>query len=157
MKKENKALLIKWLICFGIASLITCIVILFRGFTTPDLEMKMEAWTQGKMLFGLASTIIQLLVDGFSVSGLLMTLVAGLIFVSGEGAFIGIGFIARSVVLTFLPMGRKKHELYKDYRERKLEELKKQKDICILGTGLLFLFIGIVFIIIWLVFCYNKV
>ena len=157
MKKENKSLLIKWLICFGVAALITCLVILIRGMFTPDLEMKIEAWTQGKMLSVLASTIIQLLADGFSVSGLLMTLVAGLLFVSGEGAFIGIGFIARSVVLTFLPMGRKKHELYKDYRERKMQELKKQNDICILVSGLSFLFIGIVFNVIWLVFCYNKV
>ena len=86
-----------------------------------------------------------------------MTLSAGLLFVSGEGALIGLGFIARSVVLAFIPMGRQKHELYKDYRERKLSELKKQKDVCILAVGLLFLLVGIVFNVIWHVAFYNTV
>lgn len=140
MKKENKSLLIKCLICFGVASLITVIVFAVKGFFTDSLSVN-----------------IQVLADGFSVAGLLMTLFAGLLFVSGEGALIGIGFIARSVVLAFIPMGRQKHELYKDYRERKLSELKKQKDICILAVGLLFLFVGIVFNVIWFVAFYNAV
>ena len=140
MKKENKALLIKWLICFGIASLITVIVFCVEGFFTENVGRN-----------------IQILADGFSISGLLMVMVAGLMFIGGEGALIGIGFIVRHVVLTFIPMGRKKHELYKDYHERKMQELKKQKDICILGTGLLFLFVGVVLLVVWYVNFYNVV
>ena len=107
MKKENKSLWIKWLICFGVASLITLGVFFIKNFFTDNIGRN-----------------IQVLADGFSVSGLLMTMFAGLLFVSGEGAFIGIGFIMRSVALTFIPMGRKMHELYRDYRERKVKELK---------------------------------
>ena len=100
---------------------------------------------------------VQILADGFFVSGILLTLFAGMIFISGEGALIGIGFVIRSVVLTFIPMGRQKHELYKDYRERKLSEKKKNTDHAILYTGLLFLIVGIIFNVIWYVNFYNVV
>ena len=110
MKKENKALLIKYIICFAIASLITFIVFWIKGFFTHSVAVN-----------------VQILADGFFVSGILMTLFAGMMFVSGEGALIGIGFVIRSVILTFIPMGRAKHELYADYRERKLQEMKKAK------------------------------
>jgi hypothetical protein len=78
-----------------------------------------------------------------------MTLFAGMLYVSGEGALIGIGFVLRNVVLAFLPMGRARHELYADYRERKMSETKKQNDSCILVTGLFFLAIGIILTVIW--------
>ena len=140
MKKENKALLVKYVICFAIASLITVAVFWSKGFFAHSVRVN-----------------IQILADGFSVSGILMTLVAGMMFVSGEGALLGIGFVLRSVALTFIPMGRQKHEKYADYRERKLKEMKKTKDRSILVTGLLFLFIGIVFNVIWYVNFYNVV
>lgn len=140
MKKENKALLVKYVICFAIASLITVAVFWSKGFFAHSVRVN-----------------IQILADGFSVSGILMTLVAGMMFVSGEGALLGIGFVLRSVVLTFIPMGRQRHEVYADYRERKLKEMKKTKDRSILVTGLLFLFIGIVFNVIWYVNFYNVV
>ncbi|MGM9652432.1 MAG: DUF3899 domain-containing protein [Eubacteriales bacterium] len=140
MKKENKALLVKYVICFAIASLITVAVFWSKGFFSHSVRVN-----------------IQILADGFSVSGILMTLVAGMMFVSSEGALLGIGFVLRSVALTFIPMGRQKHEVYADYRERKLKEMKKTKDRSILLTGLLFLFIGIVFNVIWYVNFYNVV
>ena len=140
MKKENKALLVKYMICFAVASLITVAVFWSKGFFAHSVGVN-----------------IQILADGFFVSGILMTLFAGLMFVSGEGALLGIGFVLRSVILTFIPMGRVKHELYADYRERKLKEMKKNKDSSILVTGLLFLAIGIVFNVIWYVNFYNAV
>ncbi len=140
MKKENKALLLKYIICFAVASLIAVAVFWSKGFFNHSVAVN-----------------IQILADGFFVSGILMTLFAGMMFVSGEGALIGIGFVLRNVILSFIPMGRKKHELYADYRERKLKEMKKTKDRCILVTGLLFLFVGIVFNVIWYVNFYNSV
>ena len=71
---------------------------------------------------------IQILSDGFSVAGILMLLFAGMIFISSEGALIGIGFVIRNVFLAFIPMGRAKHEKYADYRARKLSNAKKQND-----------------------------
>lgn len=140
MKKENQALLVKYIICFAVASLITVAVFWSKGFFGHSVAVN-----------------IQILADGFFVSGILLTLFAGLMFVSGEGALIGIGFVLRNVVLAFIPMGRQRHEKYSDYRERKLNERKKTKDHSILVIGLLFLFVGIVFNVIWYVNFYNAV
>ena len=140
MKKENKALLLKYITCFAVASLITVAVFWSKGFFTHTVAVN-----------------IQILADGFFVSGILMTMFAGMMFISSEGALIGIGFVLRNVFLAFVPMGRLKHELYKDYRERKLREMKKPKDRCVLLTGLLFLFVGVVFNVIWYVNFYNIV
>ena len=112
-------------------------------------------WSKGFFAHSLAVNI-QILSDAFFVSGILMTLFAGMLYVSGEGALVGIGFVLRNVVLAFVPMGRAKHEKYADYRARKLSNAKKQNDRCILVSGLIFLFIGILFTVIWYVSFYNA-
>lgn len=132
MKQETKVTLTKYAICFGIEAFIAFLVIWSKGFFTQS-----------------AAVNIQILSDAFFVSGVLMTLFAGMMYVSSEGALVGIGFVLRNVVLAFIPMGRAKHERYADYRERKLSEAKKHNDKCILVTGLFFLVIGIVFTVIW--------
>ena len=139
MKQEIKVKLIKYAVCFGIEVLIAFLVIWSKGFFTDR-----------------ASVNVQILADAFFVSGIVMTLFAGMMYVSSEGALIGIGFILRNVVLFFVPMGRTKHELYADYRERKLKEAKKHDTRCILVTGLIFLFIGITLTVIWNVVFYKP-
>ena len=138
MKQETKVTLTKYAVCFGVEALIAFLVIWSKGFFTES-----------------AAVNLQILSDAFFVSGILMTLFAGMLYVSGEGALIGIGFVLRNVVLTFIPMGRAKHERYADYRARKLSEGKKQDSSCILRTGLFFLVIGIILTVIWDVKFYN--
>ena len=140
MKQEQKSLLIKYSVCFGIASLITFIVFWIRGFFTDNVGVN-----------------IQILSDGFFISGILFCAIAGMLFISDEGGFLGITYVIRNVVLIFIPMGRSKHELYADYRERKLNEYKKRFDFCILVTGLIFLIVGIIFTVIWYVKFYTPV
>ena len=142
--KENKALLIKYAVCFTIASLITLIVFWAKGFFTDDVAVN-----------------IQILSDGFFVSGILLTAFGCMMFISDEGGLLGIGFVLRNVVLAFVPMGRKKHEPYVQYRERKLKEKKERQeqrtgDHAALFTGILFLFVGIVFTVIWYSCYYNP-
>ena len=132
MEDEKKSLLIKYIVCFCVASLITFIVFWIKGFFTENPAVNM-----------------QILSDGFSISGLLMTMFAGMIYISGEGALIGLGFVLRNVVLTFIPMGRNRHETYKQYRERKIGNVKKASDKCMLLVGLLFLAVGVVLTIVW--------
>lgn len=138
MKQENKSLLTKYIVCFCIASIISFIVIWIKGFFTDSIAVN-----------------IQILSDAFFVPGILMLLFEGMMFISGEGALIGFGFVLRNVVLYFVPMGRNKHEKYAEYRERKLSQIKKEKDHCILVVGSIFLFIGIVLTVIWDVNFYN--
>lgn len=141
MQQEKKSLLIKYGICFGVASLITVLVFWIRGFFTDNVGVN-----------------IQILSDGFFVSSVLLLAFAGMMFISGEGALIGIGFVLRSVAQIFIPMGRKNHEFYGQYRERVLAEKKARKqesDHCALVVGLIFLAISIVFTVIWYVNFYN--
>ena len=138
MKQEKQVKLIKYAVCFGIEVVIAFLVIWSKGFFTDS-----------------AAVNLQILADAFFVAGILMTLFAGMLFVSGEGALIGIGFVLRNVVLAFIPLGRARHELYADYRKRKLSEAKKQNNSSILVTGLFFLFVGIILTVIWSVKFYN--
>ncbi len=138
MKQEIKVKLIKYAVCFGIEVLIAFLVIWSKGFFTES-----------------AAVNLQILADAFFVSGIIMTLFAGMLFISSEGALIGIGFVLRNVVLAFIPMGRAKHELYADYRARKLKEAKKTEISSVLVTGLFFLVIGITLTAIWSVKYYT--
>lgn len=138
MKQEIKVKLIKYAVCFGIEVLIVFLVIWSKGFFTES-----------------AAVNLQILADAFFVSGIIMTLFAGMLFISSEGALIGIGFVLRNVVLAFIPMGRAKHELYADYRARKLKEAKKTEISSVLVTGLFFLVIGITLTAIWSVKYYT--
>ena len=140
MNEAKKELIIKYAICFIVASLITVAVFWSSGFFTDNIGVN-----------------IQVLSDGFSVSGILLILFAGLMFVSGEGALLGIGFVMKSVLMWFVPMGRMHHETYAQYRERKIGKTKKRGDNCIFVTGLIFLAIGIIFNIIWYVNFFNVV
>ena len=138
MKQETKVKLIKYAVCFGIEVFVAFLVIWSKGFFTERIAVN-----------------LQILADAFFVPGVLMSLFAGMLYVSGEGALIGIGFVLRNVVLTFIPMGRAKHEKYADYRERKLSNAKKQDNSYILVSGLFFLITGIILTLIWYVKFYN--
>lgn len=128
----------KYAVCFGVEAFISFLVIWSKGFFTES-----------------AAVNLQILSDAFFVSGILMTLFAGMLFVSGEGALIGIGFVLKSVVLTFIPMGRARHEKYADYRDRKMSEAKERNNSSIFITGFLFLATGIILTVIWYVKFYN--
>ena len=132
MKQKSKATHRDYAICFGIEVLIAFCVIWSKGFFTDSVAVN-----------------IQILADAFFVAGILMTLFACMMYISSEGALIGIGFVLRNVALAFIPMGRAKHEKYIDYRARKLSEAKNHDNSHILVTGLIFLFIGVVFTMIW--------
>ena len=138
MKQENKATFREYAVCFGIEALIAFLVIWSKGFFTDS-----------------AAVNIQILSDAFFVAGILMVLFAGMMYISSEGALIGISFVLRNVVLAFIPMGRMRHEKYIDYRARKVREAKKNDNKCILVTGLIFLFIGVVFTAIWYMSFYH--
>ena len=132
LKKENKALLIKYGVCFAVGLLIAFIVFWIEGFFTDDLFDN-----------------LRILQNGFFVSAVAYLFLAGIMYVSGEGGLIGISYVMRNVLLFFIPGGRAKHELYKDYRERKIAAVKRSSNSCFLITGLVFLAVTIILSIIW--------
>ena len=134
MKQEIKALLTRYGICFGVASLIAFVIFWINGFFTDS-----------------AAVNLQIVADGLSIAGLLFLLFAGMMYISGEGGLLGIGYVMQCVVQAFIPMGRKNHESYAKYRERKLGRLRKPGDNCIFVTGLVFFVAGVILLMI-----YNK-
>lgn len=138
MEQEKKKLLIKYLVCFAIASLITLGIFWTKGFFTDSLAVN-----------------LQILADGFSVSGFVLLAFAGMMYISGEGGLIGVSFVLRNVVLAFIPLGRLKHEVYAKYRERKMKELQESRSSAALVVGLIFFFVGLLFTVIWYVKFYR--
>ena len=138
MEQEKKKLLIKYLVCFAIASLITLGIFWIKGFFTDSLAVN-----------------LQILADGFSVSGFVLLAFAGMMYISGEGGLIGVSFVLRNVVLAFIPLGRLKHEVYAKYRERKMKELQESRNPAALVVGLIFFFVGLLFTVIWYVKFYR--
>lgn len=138
MKEETKAAIRNYGICVGVEALVAFLVIWSKGFFTDS-----------------AAVNLQILSDAFFVPGIFMTLLAGMLYISGEGALIGISFVLRNVVLAFIPMGRARHELYADYRARKLKEAKRHNNRYLMLSGLTFLFIGVILTVIWYVKFYN--
>lgn len=138
MKQESKEALKKYGICFGVEIVIAFLVVWSNGFFTES-----------------AAVNIQIIADACFVAGIVMTLFAAMMYISGEGALIGIGFVLRTAFLTFIPMGRTKQEKYIDYRARKLGEAKKRSNSHLFVTGLIFVFLGVVFTVIWYAKFYN--
>ena len=138
MKQESKETLKKYGICFGVEIVIAFLVVWSNGFFTES-----------------AAVNLQIIADACFVAGIVMTLFVAMMYISGEGALIGVGFILRTALLTFIPMGRTKQERYIDYRARKLGEAKNRSNSHILVTGLIFAFIGAVLTFIWYTKFYN--
>ena len=138
MKQETKVRLRKYAVCVGIEILIVFFVIWINGFFTQNTAVN-----------------IQILSDAFFIAGMLMTFFACMMYISSEGALIGVGFALRHAFLTFIPLGRLKHEKYIDYRERVLAKKKEESYGHILMTGLIFLGIGAILTLIWYLKFYN--
>lgn len=132
MEKDIKSILKKYLVCFCVASGLVLAVFAIKGFFTSDAKMN-----------------IQILHDAFFSAGALLILFAGLLYVSGEGAFLGIGYALGRAIKALIPFSRKEHETYAQYRERKTGKHKGSGEGCLFFTGLFFVLISVIFLIIW--------
>lgn len=92
----------------------------------------------------------RLLSDMFTVPGLLLLFAAGLVLVSNNGVFDGIGFALSRTVAWLIPgrMITYKDESYKQYVARKHEKGRVTGFSCVAVTGLGFLAVGLIFL--WL-------
>ena len=139
MEQETKITVRKYAICVAVEAVIMFFVIWANGFFTSS-----------------AAVNLQILADACFIAGIVMTVYAAMVYISDEGALIGIGYALKYALLTFIPMGRAKQERYIDYRTRKLEKAQKHSNRHILVTGLIFVSTGIVLTIIWYVGFYNA-
>ncbi len=135
MSKERKTRLKRYIITIAVGLLIAGGVMAARNF-------------------GGAATAVQrivILCDAFTVPGVLLILAAGLVFVSNNGIFYGLGFALSRAVLFLFPGGMttKKHERYGDYVERKREKggIKDYRFLPIVGAA--FLAVGVILTVVY--------
>lgn len=88
----------------------------------------------------------RILCDGFSVPGALLVLVAGVLFVSGQGAFNGLLFGLKRGKEIFLPFLRSEYVPYREFIKRRAKK-KVTGYGCLFFTGLVFLIVGIVLLV----------
>ncbi len=88
----------------------------------------------------------KILADAFSLAGLLPILVCALIALSNHGAFDSLAWMMKRFFKTLIPLSNKSDESYADYKARR-------KSVTgfsfIIYVGLVFLAVGIVFIVLF--------
>lgn len=137
--KKDLSDLAKTVIKYGIAFLCGALItILLLFYFDPA---KAENNTQ----------LFKILCDAFSVPGLLLIFAGLIVWLSGEGAFTGFGYLARYLRRSMIPGGRTKypHETYYDYIQERKEKDKKHSFLFLIIVGGVFLLTGIVFLILY--------
>lgn len=134
MKKN----VLKYTICAGVGVVFVCLISFMRNI----FEM-----TDRKDIF-------RTLCDAFTVPGVMFMLFGLLLIIAREGAFDGIAFGLRRAVEMIIPAYRGKHEKYADYKAKKEEKHKLEKQS---GVGFMFVVGGVFFIValVFLALYYN--
>ena len=133
MSKKLKNTLLKYGITILIGAVMVWLVIRGYGYA--------EATT--------AAQRYRILSDAFTIPGVIFMLCALLVLVSNKGAFEGISYIFGYAFQTFVPGAGKKHEKYGDYVERKRQKGGVKGFGFLFFTGLAFLLVSIVFIVLF--------
>lgn len=135
MEKETKTTLIKYLVCLCVGIAMVFVVLLIQGlFTQQGLT---------------AQDVMKILHNAFFASGALLMLFSGLLFVAGEGAFLGIGYAMGRAVKALLPFLGRADETYAEYRERKTGKRQSGNKLCILLVGVFFFLLSLIFLILY--------
>jgi hypothetical protein len=129
--KVNKT---KLLICFGVSAVISIAVLLIKGVFSAETTKEM----------------VMILSDAFFLGGALILVVAGLVWASDNGVSDGIGY-SFSKLFNLRKRDYEEHkESYSEYKDRK--HAKKSSVIEFLISGVSFVFISVVFLLIYLQF-----
>lgn len=91
---------------------------------------------------------LRVLCDAFSLPGILLVLMSGLIFASNAGALDGLLYGLRVSVERILPFLPHKHVRYRDYLQKRREKKVKGYSF-IFFTGAAFLTVGLVLLVIF--------
>ena len=131
MKKINN---IKLLICFGVGLVIATALLLIKGVFSAET----------------AKETFMILSDAFFVGGALLLVTAGLVWASDNGVSDGIGY-SFSKLFNLRKRDYEEHkETYSEYKDRK--HARKSSVVEFLISGVCFVAISIVFLVIYLQF-----
>lgn len=84
--------------------------------------------------------------DGFTIPGVIILCAGVLVFLSNQGAFMGVGYVVKHAVVMLIPFIKKKNESYQEYCEKK-KAVKGYLFLFIVGG--IYLILGIIFIILY--------
>ena len=132
--KDGHKLLLKYSITLVSAGLMTLILLWLRDYGAAEsLQDKYK-----------------ILADAFSIPGMLLVLFTGLLWVSSEGVFDGLGYAFSRVGSLFVPFHKKsmEHKTYYDYKMEKKDK-RAQGYSFLFFVGLLFIAISVVFILLF--------
>ena len=92
--------------------------------------------------------------DGFSMGGLMMMCIGGLLWISGFGSFDILGYACKRAAHMFIPgkgLDKKKESMpsYFEYKLEKSEKRDKSIGTEIIISGGIFFIIGVVLILVW--------
>lgn len=133
VSRDKKSWLIAYSVCFCIAISLAFVALLVQGFFADSVKENMK-----------------ILHNAFFVSGGLLTLFSGLLYVSDGGAFLGVGYVLGRAVKGLFPFWGKDAETYAEYRERKIERKKAGfGKLPLLLTGIFFLLLSLIFLAVW--------
>ena len=122
-------------ITIGIGLLLVLAFLLSRGFFKESLPLER----------------IRMLSDGFFIVGIMTACIGGLLFVSQNGAFDAISYSVRTFWwFTQIRRHTKKHETYREYRER-LNDKPKAPFLFLVFCGLGFLAVAGIFTAIYMI------
>ena len=135
MERDKKSLLMEYIIAFSVGVAITFVAFLIQGlFNGESKDMK---------------SVMRILHNGFFTAGLLLALFSGLLYVADQGIFLGIGYTLNRAKRVFFPVFNKETETYAEYRERKVGRKNRGGKLCLFLTGLFFILVSIIFLIVW--------
>ncbi len=128
--KNAKSFLLKYGLTTVGAGLVTLLTLDLHGFS--ELETMAERY--------------KLLADAFTIPGVILVMVAALVWISSDGFFDGLGYIFGRIGGMILPFygAKKPHRTYYDYKMSKKGKRAK-------GYGFLF-FVGLAFVAVALIF-----
>ncbi len=135
MKKPVVRILVKYAIAIAIGAGMAFAVLGLRGWSTAATETER----------------IRCLADAFTVPGVILSLVAVLVWLGNEGSFLGITYLGSRIVRALVPMGKtfERHETYRDYVARKREKGGVKGYAFLLWVGLAFLAVAVVFTVLF--------
>ena len=135
MSRGKKSILIQYAVTFSVAVAIVFVSFLIQGLFNGEPKDDRE--------------IMRILHNAFFASGALIMLFSGLLFVSDEGGFLGIGYALGRAWHVFFPAVGKDPETYAEYRERKTGKKKSTGKLSVLLTGLFFFLVSLILLAIW--------
>ena len=133
MSTKVKSILLRYGIAVAAGALLTLLLLDLHGYVLAT-----EAVDRYRIMS-----------DAFTIPGMLLVMLGCMVWIGGTGALDGIGYTLRHLASRLLPFIGGKDERYYDYVARKKTVRKKGGGAFLVLTGLAFLAVSVVFMVLF--------